>query len=275
MRTARGVVPALIACALAAAPASAQVIQGRVLEEGSRSPVAGAEVELLTDRLRERTRATTDGAGAFVLTAPRSGTYALRVTHPSYMTYEADSVVVGGGEAVMLEIRLGRGAIPLEPLVVTARRNARMVGFDDRQETGLGRFITREDIDRRSAFRTSDLLRGVQGITLRRSGRSGAMLALMRGGATGLCQPAIWLDGVQVRQLPGSTLDDFLTPGTIEAIEVYPSHAVAPVEYVSGSCGVILIWTRRGSGEDGEPWQWKKMLAGAGAALLVIFLIAR
>jgi hypothetical protein len=276
MSTQRGVRIALAACALAvvAAEAKAQVIQGVVIDATSRLAVAGAEVALLEPRTGQRTGALTDSAGAFLLTAARAGTYRLRITHPSYVAYEADSVAVNGGEAVMLEIRLGQAAIPLEPLVVTARRQVAMTGFDARREAGFGRFITREDIDRRGAFRTSDLLRSMQGITLRPSGRSG-MMVLMRGGGTGLCQPAIWVDGLLVRQLTGSTIDDFLTPGSIEAVEVYQAHAAAPTEYTAGACGVILFWTRRGSAEEGGPWQWKKMLIGAGAALIVIVLIAR
>jgi Carboxypeptidase regulatory-like domain/TonB-dependent Receptor Plug Domain len=276
MSTYRGVRVALVALALAAAAveAQAQVIQGVVIDAVSRAAVAGAEVELLEPRTLQRTWSVTDSAGAFLLTATRAGTYRLRVTHPSYVTYEADSVAVGGGEAVMLEIRLGQAAIPLEPLVVTARRQVAMTGFDERRKAGFGRFITREDIDRRSAFRTSDLLRNVQGITLRPAGRSGSFV-LMRGGGTGLCQPAIWVDGILTRQVAGGTIDELLAPNAIEAVEVYTAHGGAPTEYIAGSCGVILFWTRRGSGGEGEPWQWKKMLIGAGVALVVIVLIAR
>lgn len=270
MVTQRAVASALATLAFAAA-AEAQLIQGTVIDDESRSAVAGAGIVLLTPLTSERVHAVTSAAGTFLIRAPRSGSYRLQVTHPSYATYEADSVFVGSGQAVMLEVRLGRAAVPLEPIVVTARRNAGMPGFDDRREAGFGRFITREDIDRRSAFRTTDLLRNIQGITLRRTGRS--MMVLMRGGGTGLCEPALWIDGVLVRQLPGNTIDDFLTPGIIEAAEVYPSYAAAPTEYAVGLCGVILIWTRRGAGEDGSPWQWKKVLAGASAALLVIWLI--
>jgi hypothetical protein len=273
MSTQSGVRIALAALALAAPPAEAQVIQGVVIDAGSRVAVAGADVELVEPRTGQRTGGMSDSAGTFLLTAARAGTYRLRVAHPSYTTYEADSVAVNAGEAVMLEIRLGQAAIPLEPLVVTARRQVAMTGFDERRKAGFGRFIARAEIDRRGAFRTSDLLRNVQGITLRPAGRSG-MFVLMRGGGTGLCQPAIWVDGVLARQLAGSTIDDLLAPNAIEAVEVYHAHAGAPTEYVAGPCGVILFWTRRGSGDEGEPWQWKKMLIGAGVAAVIIVLIA-
>lgn len=272
--TERSVGFALAILAFTAEAAQAQVIHGTVIDGSSRTAVADAEVVLLTPRMAERTTTITNGAGGFLLRAPRAGTYRLRVTHPRFVPYEADSVEVHTGEAVMLEIRLGLNAVPLEPIVVTARRHAGMPGFDERLAAGMGRFITREDIDRRSAFRTSDLLRNIQGITLRRSGRSDGMIVLMRGGGTGLCQPALWIDGVLVRQVPGSTIDDFLSPDIVEAIEVYQSTAAAPAGYAVGGCGVILVWTRRGSGDDGGPWQWKKLLAGASAALVVIWLIA-
>ena len=78
-----------------------------------------------------------------------------------------------------------------------------------------------------------------------------------------------------MRESEQGTLDQILTPEMIEAIEVYTSHAAAPAQYVSGLCGVILVWTRQGSGAEGAPWQWTKVLAGAGAAVLAIILLAR
>lgn len=274
MVTVRTVALALALLASAPTAVAAQWIQGTVVEEATGAVVAGAEVVLLTPRVADRPSTTTDAAGRFQIRAPRPGTYRLSVTHLSFVPYEADSVEVRGGEALMLEIRLGRGAVPLEPLVVTARRNAGMPGFDERQAAGFGRFITREDIRRRSAFRTSDLLRGVQGVTLQRVPGSDGMLVLMRSGGIGLCQPALWVDGVYVRQLPGNTMDDFLRPDIIEAIEVYASHATAPAEYSVGGCGALVVWTRRGSGADGVPWNWKKLLVGLTAALAVVWLIA-
>lgn len=261
----------LMLCA-AASGAEAQVVSGVVVDERSRTAVAGAEVELLPERQRDGARVRTDSTGRFALPAPRAGMYRLQVRHESYMTYQVDSVQIGIGEVVSLEIRMGRDAVPLQPLVVTARRTAMyMAGFEDRRKAGFGRFLTREDFDVHASTRVSDLLRNLQGLSFRSAGGGGSMI-YMRGG-TGLCQPAIWLDGVQVRQYPGNTMDDILTPDIIEAVEMYTSVASAPTQYLSGPCGVLMLWTRRGSGAGGQPWQWKKLLIGLGAAAGLVLLI--
>lgn len=252
-----------------------QVIRGTVIDDESRASVAGAEVELLTQREQERTRATTDSMGVFVLAAPRAGAYGLRVTHVSYASYEAAGVAIGATETVSLEIRLGQTAIPLEALRVTARRQTRITGFDERRQgAGFGRFLTREEIDSRGAGRTTDLLRSMPGVTVtpvRRRGRgepTGSMVTMR-----GACQPAIWLDGVPVAQYPESTLDDFLVPEVLEGVEVYPTAAGAPARFVTGPCGVILLWTRQGDDVNGQPWQWKRVLLGLGSAAALFLLI--
>lgn len=257
-----------------ALPASGQSVRGFVVEAGPGTPLVGAEVELMAGPGTEATslRATTDTLGKFVISPPEPGRYRLRVTHPGYRTYETDSVDVGSGEIVSVEVRMGANAIPLEPLVVTARSRSPMSDFERRRSTGgFGRFFTREDIEARNAPRTTELLRGVSGLTVAQARRGRTSMLLMRSGL-GLCQPALWVDGHLVDQNRGSTIDDVLLPSTIEAVEVYRSSAEAPVQYVTGPCGVVLFWTRRGTSEGGQPWHWKRLLAGVGAAVGLIIL---
>jgi len=260
---------------VAAAPrADAQVLRGAVIDATTRARVAAAAIELVDAVQGDRTRTETDSTGLFMVRLPRAGTYRMSVSHISYVMYEVTDLELGTGEIVTLEIRLGQDAVPLEPLLVTARRAGLLQGVDERRRSGFGQYLTREQIDARNAARVSDLMRDVSGIILRRAGPSGSLI-LVRGGGTGACMPAIWLDGVEIQQRPGSTLDDILTPNVIEAVEVYTALGGAPTQYVSGTCGVILFWTRQGSGEDGEPWQWKKFLIGAGATIGLILLIFR
>ncbi|HEX2166440.1 MAG TPA: carboxypeptidase regulatory-like domain-containing protein, partial [Longimicrobiales bacterium] len=251
-----------------------QAIYGTVVDDTARGPVDGAEVDLLHEGAAVA-GTVTDSLGRFTIAAPRAGTYGLVVRHAVFMTYQVDSVTLGTGESVTLQIRLGRQAVPLEPLVVTARRSRRgLAGFDERRRAGFGHFIVREDITTRAAGQLTDVLRNVPGLSFRRL-RRGGVLTQMRGGASGRCAPAMWVDGIQMQESEQSTLDQIFAPDMIEAVEVYSSHATAPAQYVSGTCGVILFWTRQGSGAEGTPWQWKKVLAGAGAAVLVIILLAR
>ena len=263
--------------------AEAQVIQGIVVEAeagptpagmAARAPVAGATVELLTEGGGGGgPGTTTDSLGRFSLRVPGAGRYGLRVSHPGHRPFQTDSVEVGRGETVSVEVRLGRNVIPLEPLVVTARIPADITGFHRRRlGGGFGTFMTREEIEARAPGRTTELLRGMPGVTIRFERWGVGPTIEMRGGF-GTCEPAIFVDGVLAPQYRGSRLDDFLTPDRIEGVEVYSSFSAAPVQYLAGTCGVILFWTRRGDRGNGEPWHWKRVLIGLGAAVALILWI--
>ncbi len=277
-------VPALVGLlALLASGAKAQVIRGVVVEAADSAsrraepdPIPGAEVELLMQGQRVAPRVLTDSLGLFLISVPQPGTYGIRVSHPAYLTYESGAVEVASGESVALEVRLGHNVIPLEPLVVTARVHGATTGFNQRRGTGaFGTFLTREDIQTRAAARTSDLLRGLPGVTIRFQ-RWGVAPAIEMRNGFGICEPAIFVDGVRAPVLAGGGgLDDFLTPDRIEAVEVYNSFSMAPVQYISGHCGVILFWTRSGDRAGGKPWHWKRMILGLGAAVVAIVLWIR
>ncbi|HEX6134121.1 MAG TPA: carboxypeptidase regulatory-like domain-containing protein [Longimicrobiales bacterium] len=255
----------------------AQTVHGTVVDDVGRQPVAGAEVALTGAGLRAESRTATDSLGRFSLQAPRAGVYGVRVSHDSFVVFTEDSLSLGTGEVVTLEIRLGRSALPLQPLRVTARRTRLgLVGFDERRRAGFGQYLVREDIEARSASRVTDLLQAMTGLSLRPAGeRRAGSIVLMSGGAGGRCEPTVWVDDVQMRQSDHGTIDQILSPGVVEAVEVYTSHAAAPPRYVTTPCGVILFWTRQGGDEGGGRFQWKKVLAGAGAAGLLIFLLVR
>jgi hypothetical protein len=72
------------------------------------------------------------------------------------------------------------------------------------------------------------------------------------------CYPTVWIDGQMVHQgtagtMPGQSgpafLDSLIGTEEIAGIEVYNSPASMPVQYnLHAACGVIVIWTRHGSG---------------------------
>jgi TonB-dependent starch-binding outer membrane protein SusC len=269
-----------LALPLLASGVAAQVIDGSVVEDGSRLPLAAAEVVLLDARSAERGRTMTDASGRFRLGVPASGVYTLLVRHLGYATFTSAPVEVGGRENVTIQVRLGRTAVPLEPLVVTGRSaDQRLTGFDQRRQGGsAGRFITRAEVERRAAGRTSDLLRGtpsIQVMAQRRPGSQRVTNAIMMRGGSGSCEPAVYIDGTHTRLLPESTIDDIIRPETIEGVEIYSTAAAAPSQFgAHGACGVILFWTRPGSGSGGERMNWRRALVGA-ALVVIIVVVAR
>jgi hypothetical protein len=255
--------------------AQAQTINGVVVEEGTRTPISGAVVELLAPGGRISSTAQTDSAGTFLLRPHSSGNFIIRLSHIAYAAVISDTLTLKPEESIRIELRMAGTTIPLEPLIVTARSHARLEGFYERmRRSGSGRFLTRSEIERRPGARSTDLLRDMPGVEIVpvRQGLSGMSVNFiaMRGGL-GRCAPTIYIDGMLAKQFPESGVDDLLTPEMLEGVEVYTSFASAPSPISSlGNCGVVAFWTR----SDGRgPWSWKKLAAGAGAFLLMVVLI--
>lgn len=260
---------ALAVVLLVPARAATQTIQGVVVEDEARTPIGGVDVALIAiDGVTAAAAATTD-EGDFVVRAPRAGRYTLRFTHIAYRTVDTDTLVLRSGEGVSVEVRMAATVIPVEPLTVTARSNANTAGSHERRRRGgFGRYVTRDEIDRYSGSRTSDLLRNLPGIYLVPS--AGSHMLLMRGGA-GRCLPTIYIDGMAVRQFPGSGIDELVHPQMLEGVEVYTGASAPPPIHSRTTCGVVAFWTRPGEGTGG--WSWRKLGIGAGAFAALILLM--
>lgn len=272
----------------AASAAQAQTLVVRVLDGSTQSPIAGAEVEVLgTDGIR-LARAVSDSAGVVQARLQRPGPFAVAVSHLGYLPYRSAAVPLEDGESIELEIRLGRDAIPLEPLVVVtrARLSARLAGYRERlQQGGFGSFITREEIERRPAASVTDLIRPMAGVTIVDVARTRpdhlARLIAMRGlrsgevpgaGDANYCLPAVLVDGVRVEQSVDFPIDDFLRANELEGIEIYSTAGQVPVQYQQTgrvACGAVLLWTRAGQpGEGRSGWlRWAVGLSAFGGIL--------
>lgn len=250
----------------------AQTIRGVVLEDETRTPIAGAYVELLAAGADRIGLVQTDSVGRFTISARRSGDFTLQLRHLGYTPSHPMDIALRAGETLEVELRMGQRAIPIEPVVVTARRrNSRLDGFYERSESRhFGRFLMRDDIERRPGASGSELLRAMPGIYLRDVG-FGRNVILMRGGV-GRCMPTIYLDGMLFRQYAESGVDDFLNAEVLEGVEVYTSFASAPSPiHAKGNCGVIAFWTRQGE-PDGRRFSWKRLAIGVGGFALLILM---
>lgn len=239
----RPLVPvAALSLALAAAPAAAQVVNGKLLERGTDRPVAGASVELIGGG-GVKGQAVTDSVGEFLIAVEDAGSYRVSVRRVGYSPATSRTFPVDRGDTTILVMRLVAGTILLAPIeaVAKARRlPATLVAFYDRvEENRSGRFLTRDEIDRRRAMRTSDLLRGLGGISIQPTRRGGTR-ARARG-----CEPLVYIDGVYVPTY-GMSLDDLVRPQDLEGIEIYSAASLPPsfVRQRAPSCGAILFWTR-------------------------------
>ena len=104
------------------AESSAQSVRGTVVERGSGAPIAGAVVLLLDSAGSSVTRTITGGEGAYRLTAPRSGTYALRVLRIGFQPSIPERVVLQPGADVVQPPLVAGANVSLDTVRVAARR---------------------------------------------------------------------------------------------------------------------------------------------------------
>ncbi len=219
-----GMATLFLASAGAAAGTPGAEVRGIVLDAAG-APLAGARVALATGA----DATVTDSSGTFALTGQPSGTQALVVRKVGYEPAEL-ILNLTRREAREVIVRLGAFVPVLEAVLVEARRGAALerIGFTERQRTGLGRFMTRDDLDKRFAVEVSDFLRHLP--PPRASGLSDVSCT------------HYWVDGNRWRE---SLPDDFMTPQEVAAIEVYEDATVPPqFQSFEGTCRVVVIWTK-------------------------------
>jgi iron complex outermembrane receptor protein len=236
---------ALVLAALIAMPAPALIAQeapgrfvGRVVDHDSGKPLEGARVTFRDTELA----AVTDNQGAFLIRNIPAGLHAVQVELLGYET-RGGPVRILPGQTMEALIRLATKPIELPPIDVSVRSpRLESVGFYVRRdETGSqGRFITRDIIEKRNPQLLTDLFYNQHGLRVTYGGAGVRYVTVNRGGG---CTPMFYIDGVR----GDNSNFDVVRPETIEGIEIYVG-AVLPIQYQSSTdCGVIVVWTRRGS----------------------------
>jgi hypothetical protein len=222
---------------------------GRVLDAQSLQPIEAVNVRIEAQGLQR----LTDPEGHFVFPLVDPGSHELALEHLSYGT-RTDTVAVGGGELISVEIRMAMRPIELEPLTVVVERRPlppKMHGFYSRMDRGWGDFITRETLDNRQPVRMSQMIGDLPGARLIQiaPGQYSPIFRhqarFMDGRNVSPCPPALYVDGILI--LDGaSAIDEFVLPTEVEAVEVYKSAASVPARFggSTAGCGVIVIWTR-------------------------------
>ncbi|MGQ0702089.1 MAG: carboxypeptidase regulatory-like domain-containing protein [Gemmatimonadales bacterium] len=239
-------------------PIAAQVvptaeIRGRVVSR-TQVPLPGAEIAVLRDSLS----VGTDSGGRFVLQGIPPGEHVIRIRRIGFLPqYFAATLAAGERKDVL--ITLSPGAYQLPEVEVTERalkpiEYAWTTKYDDffrRKAVGLGYYISRKDIDQKSASETTELLLGVPGLQVRLVGSPG--LSPNEVSST-RCRDmiSVWIDGWELRPDPGlrrqslrvGSMLERIHPLQIEMIEVYTGPARGQAEFVGSSYCAIMIWTR-------------------------------
>jgi hypothetical protein len=181
------------------------------------------------------------------------------------------AATLAAGDHKEVTIALTPGVYELPELTVTARLakpieyswTTKYDEFFRRKYVGLGRYISRQDIDKKAASHTAEILLGVPGVRVY-LGAPGISPDKVK--FTGCSQISVWVDGAELRPLTrigegaitgawhpqrepvgpaevGEMLER-IHPLQIEMIEIYTSPAGMQAEFLGNSCGAIVIWTR-------------------------------
>jgi hypothetical protein len=227
------------AAAAAAAPVSVRLLTGTATISGTvrgvkGQPLAAAQVRVLDAEGSTRS----DSLGRFTLSGLPGGTQLLETRHIGYLLSQLP-VELRSGKSIGQEVSLARIA-SLDSIRIVARRS-RYREFESRAgRSGFGRFFDEQEIEKRHAFETTDLLRTIPGFRIEGSGLD-ARVVSSRGAISfrpGPCATNIVIDGMQHQEI------NLLVPSDIGAMEAYPSPSGAPMQY-DASCGVIVLWTKR------------------------------
>jgi hypothetical protein len=129
----------------------------------------------------------------------------------------------------------------LPELTVEARHSRllpRFADFERRRQTGIGAYITREEIRARGYMKVGEALRSLKGVRVNCT-EVDCIVQMSRAPIN--CHPTYYVDGRLARSFAESTpMND------VQGIEVYRGAAEMPGEFAGAGamCGVIVIWTR-------------------------------
>jgi len=244
-------------------------VLGVVLDVTTQRPLNIAEVRLIAPEPAGMVawRTLSDSLGTFHTPRLAPGDYRLDVTALGYTT-ASQAVTLSGHGSLELRVEIAPEALLLDPVIVTAARPSRLErnGFYDRRNRGLGRSITRLEMESRGMRRIDGVFRMMGGVTVSPTPLGGYQLR-MRGG----CRPDFVMDGV--RMGPVERIEDVLSVDNLEGIEVFGPGSVPP-QYSRSTCGTVLAWSREpGVDGDSRPFSWGRLAAAAGF-VAIVFLIS-
>lgn len=211
-------------------------LTGTVIAGATGKPLPGAQVAILGGP-----RVTANDSGEFILADAPMGTRMLEVRSLGYYPDRRRVDVVNGAAPVRIVLSTFRAV--LDTVRIRARRIADVhdSGFEERKRSGLGKYLTADDIARRGQVFTSAIFRTISGVRVVND--SIQMRGIFQN--ADWCKPEIYIDGRYMYSADGEELDAALLPKDIAAIEVYTEANVPPqFSQGMGGCGAIVIWTK-------------------------------
>lgn len=131
---------ALTLLLIGASDLCAQAVRGRLLDAGSRDPVAGALIVLLDSDGREIGSTVTSARGTYHVRAPGAGVFRLRAERIGFENSLSDTITLLAGQTVSREITASSSAVVLPALAVESDTECRV-----RPEEGYATYVLWEE----------------------------------------------------------------------------------------------------------------------------------
>jgi len=234
-------------------------LTGQVLGD-SATPLAQARIRVIG----ATTVAVSGADGRFSFGDIPPGNQMLEVRRLGYVAFTRWVKIVPG-DTLNLQVTLDLVPLALKPVEVKGEAVLwpAMEGFEERRAHAGGHFFNRTEIAQMQPRLFTDVLRRVPGVQIQPStGAFGGneMVRMTRNvGVSGLrpCPVLFYLNGMPLQVAGDMSINQYVTPEDVIAIEVYSGSSQIPPEFLSNllnsRCGVIVIWTRIGDEEDYRP----------------------
>lgn len=242
----------VLALLAGASPLAAQgrsALAGVVISDRAGAPLPGATIRIQRASGRDTTLVA-DAKGRFELRRLPAGSYWV-TTQWQGITSPLLAIDLREGERFEAEFTVRAAApelaaaesVTVLPDLESRAAPVRTSTFEQRRLTGMGLYITQDQIERREAATLNDVLRNAQGVRIT-CGREGCMPMLNR--APFGCAPAFYIDDMAADARTATNIRST----ELHGIEIYEGLSQLPAELVRdrlrARCGVIAVWTRRG-----------------------------
>jgi hypothetical protein len=215
-------------------------LTGRVVNAAG-SPVVGARIDVVGT-----IGVTQSGAGGeFRIDSLPSGTQTVVVRQIGFAPEEKAVELSTRGPA-RLTVTMARAAQVLAPVRVTAdaaTAGLEKVGYISRKRSGMGYYLSGDEIEKRAPSLLTDVFRTIPGLRVVPSGTDYVVESTRN--ALGGCV-RYWVDGAVWEAIFPGDVDRLVPTWEIAAMEVYNGTTV-PAQFQmagSSSCAAIVIWTR-------------------------------
>ena len=195
------------------------------------TPIAGAQVQVLGTAAAART----DEQGGFAVGRLPAGTLELEVRQLGFAVVRR-AVELRGGRTTRAEVRLER-AVALDSIRVVAQR-LKYPDFESHRRFSMwGTFLDEDEVGRRRASSTSELVYTLPGFWVIGNGPGARVVSTRSAALGGTCEANIVIDN-----MPDQRIND-VPASQVAAIESYAKGGGPP--QFQQPCGLIMIWTKR------------------------------